>query len=323
MYHIGVDLGGTNIAAGIVDENGKIIIRRSTKTGRLRSFEEIMNDLLGLCDDIMRRANINKEEVLTIGIGTPGNVEPKGTRVVFGNNIPAFTGADFGEAVRKHYPHMEFYLDNDANVAALAEVFCGAAIGKKNVLMVTLGTGVGGGLIIDGKIYQGFNGAAGEIGHVVIQKGGHKCNCGRRGCWEVYASVTALVRETEEIIKDYPDSIIHKTIAKDGGKISGLTSFDAMRKGDECGRKIVEQYIEYIGMGVVDMINILQPEMIVIGGGISKEGDYIIKPLREYVRENVYTHAQPDFPQPEIVTAKMGNDAGIVGAALLYKQEQQ
>ncbi len=320
MYHIGVDLGGTNIAAGIVDDNGSLIIRRSTKTRRHRSFPEIMGDLLALCDEIMLRADIDVKDVTTIGIGTPGNVDPNANRVVFGNNIPCFTGADFDQIVKEHYPHMKLYLDNDANVAALAEVECGAAAGKKNVLMVTLGTGVGGGVIIDGKINQGFNGAGGEIGHIVLERNGVPCNCGRRGCWEQYASVTALVRETAEELEKYPDSIIHEMIGGDKSKISGLTSFDAMRKGDECGKAIVDKYIEYIGIGVVDMINVLQPEMVVIGGGISKEGDYIIKPLREYVKKNVYTSSQPDFPQTEVVAAKMGNDAGIVGAALLYKQ---
>ena len=320
MYHIGVDLGGTNIAAGIVDDKGNLIIRRSTKTRRHRSFEEIMADLLALCDEIMSRANIDVSQVTSIGIGTPGNVDPNANRVVFGNNIPSFTGADFDEVVKAHYPNMELYLENDANVAALAEVECGAATGKKNVLMVTLGTGVGGGIIINGKIYQGFNGAGGEIGHIVLERGGVPCSCGRRGCWEQYASVTALVRETAEELEKYPDSMIHEMIGKDKSKISGLTSFDAMRCGDACGKAIVDKYIEYIGMGVVDMINILQPEMVVIGGGISKEGDYIIKPLREYVKKNVYTNSLPDFPQAEIVAAQMGNDAGIIGAALLYKR---
>lgn len=320
MYHIGVDVGGTNIAAGIIDDNGKLIICSSTKTGRHRPFAEIMGDMLALCDEIISRARIDAAQITTIGIGTPGNVDMHANRVVFGNNIPSFTGADFDVAVKEHYPHMKLYLDNDANVAALAEAECGAAKGKKNVLMVTLGTGVGGGIIIDGKICRGFNGAGGEIGHIVIEKNGLLCNCGRQGCWEQYASVTALVRETEEELRKYPHSSIHKIIDGDISRISGLTSFNAMRKGDACGKAIVEKYIEYIGIGLVDMVNVLQPEIVVIGGGISKEGDYIIKPLREYVKKHVYTSSIPDFPQAEIVAAKMGNDAGIIGAALLYKQ---
>ena len=320
MYHLGVDLGGTNIAAGLVDDNGNLVIKRSIKTGRTRPFLEIMADLLGLCDEVISSVHIDVADVTTIGIGTPGNVDPNQLKVVFGNNIPSLTGSDFGKVVKEYYPHMEVYLDNDANAAALGEATCGAAKGEKDVVMVTLGTGVGGGIIIGGKIYQGFNGAGGEIGHIVIERNGVQCNCGRRGCWEQYASVTGLVRETEEELEKYPDSIIHELIGADKSKINGLTSFEAMRQGDACGKAIVDQYIEYIGIGLTDVINILQPKMVVIGGAISKEGDYIIKPLREYVSKHVYAGGETDFPQTKIVAAKMGNDAGIIGAALLYKQ---
>lgn len=322
MYHIGVDFGGTNIAAGIVDNEGKLIIKRSTKTKRHRPLSEIMADLLSLCDEIISRANINKEQVTTIGLGIPGNIHPDGKRVVYGNNIDSLTNANIEKIIKDHYPQMEVYLENDANAAALAELMCGVAKGKKNVVMVTLGTGVGGGIIIDGKIYSGQNSAGGEIGHIVIEHGGEKCTCGRRGCWEQYASVTALLRQTADAIDDYPDSKIYDLIDGKKIKISGRTAFDAMRMGDECGKAIVNKYIEYIGVGVVDMINILQPQMVVIGGGISKEGDNIILPLREYVKKNVYAGEVDNIPQTEIVAAIMGNDAGIIGAALLYKQNK-
>ncbi|MBO5734400.1 MAG: ROK family protein [Clostridia bacterium] len=321
MYHIGVDFGGTNIAAGIVDEKGKLLIKRSTKTKRYRPLNEIMGDLLSLCDEIMERSKINPQEVSTIGLGIPGNIHPDGKRVVYGNNIDCLTNANIEKIIKNHYPHMEVYLENDANAAALAEVFCGVARGLRNVVMVTLGTGVGGGIIIDGKIYTGANFAGGEIGHIVIEKNGEKCTCGRQGCWEQYASVTALLRQTADAIDSYPESKIYDLIDGKKIKISGRTAFDAMRMGDECGKEIVSKYVEYIGIGVVDMINILQPEMVVIGGGISKEGDNIILPLREYVKKNVYAGEVDSIPQTKIVAATMGNDAGIVGAALLYKQK--
>lgn len=322
MYHIGVDFGGTNIAAGIVDNEGNLIIRRSAKTKRHRPLDEIMEDLLSLCDEIMSRARIEKSKVTTIGLGIPGNIHPDGKRVVYGNNIESLTDANIEKIIKNHYPHMEVYLENDANAAALAELMCGVAKGLKNVVMVTLGTGVGGGIIIDGKIYSGANLAGGEIGHIVIENGGEKCTCGRRGCWEQYASVTALLRQTADAIDDYPNSKIYELIDGKKIKISGRTAFDAMRMGDECGKAIVEKYVEYIGIGVVDMINILQPEMVVIGGGISKEGDNIILPLREYVKKNVYAGEVDSIPQTKIAAATMGNDAGIIGAALLYKQSK-
>lgn len=320
MYHLGVDFGGTHIAAGIVDDSGQLLIKRSTKTKRHRPIKEIMADLLALCDEVAERLNIKAEEIPTIGLGVPANIHPDGKRVVYGNNIKGLSDANIEKIIKEHYPLMEVYLENDANAAAYAELLCGAAKGLKNIVMVTLGTGVGGGIIIDGKIYSGHNLAGGEIGHIVIDRNGEKCSCGRRGCWEQYASVTALSRQTADMIDLYPNSKIYDLIEGKKIKIGGRTAFDAMATGDECGRKIVEQWIEYIGIGVVDMINILQPEMVVIGGGISREGDKIIVPLQKYVRKNVYAGEVEDIPQTKIVAATMGNDAGIVGAALLYKQ---
>ena len=318
MYHLGIDFGGTHIAAGIVDDSGKLLIKRSIKTKRQRPIDEIMADLLSLCDEVAERLEINKEDITTIGLGIPANIHPDGKRVVYGNNINGLDNVNIEEIIKNHYPHMDVYLENDANAAALAEVMCGVAKGCKNVVMVTLGTGVGGGIIIDGKIYSGWNSAGGEIGHIVIDRNGEKCNCGRRGCWEQYASVTALLRQTADMIDLYPKSKIYELIDGKKIKISGKTAFEAMAMGDECGRKIVEQWIEYIGIGVVDMINILQPEMIVVGGGISREGDKLIVPLAEYVRKNVYAGDTDLIPQTKVVAAQMGNDAGIIGAAMLY-----
>jgi len=322
MYHLGVDLGGTNIAAGITDSDGNIIVKGSTKTKRHRAFLEIMKDLLALCDDLIKEAEIAAEDVKTIGIGTPGNISPDGKKVIYGNNIESFSGVDLSEVIKKHYPHMDMYLENDANAAAYAELLCGAAKDKKSVVMVTLGTGVGSGIIIDGKIFEGFNRAGGEIGHTVIEKDGVPCNCGRRGCWEQYASVTALSRITAEMIDDYPESIIHKMIHNDKSRISGITAFNAMRSNDACGKAIVEKYVEYIAIGVVNIINTFQPDMVILGGGISKEGDNIILPLREYAKKHAYAGDSEDLPHTKIVTTKMGNDAGIIGAALLYKQKK-
>ena len=322
MYHIGVDFGGTNIAVGIADSDGKLLIKRSTKTKRQRPIGEIMAALLNLCDEAAERAGVDINDIKTIGLGIPGNIHPDGKRVVYGNNISGLTNANIEEIIKNHYSHMSVYLENDANAAAYAELLCGAAKGYKDVVMVTLGTGVGGGIIIGGKIYSGANLAGGEIGHIVIEKSGEKCNCGRRGCWEQYASVTALLRQTADMIDEYPESVIHSMIDGKKIKISGKTAFEAMRVGDVCAKKIVEKWIEYIGIGVVDMINILQPEAVVIGGGISREGDNIIVPLREYVTKNVYAGQVDTIPQTKIFAAEMGNDAGIVGAALLYKQSE-
>lgn len=321
MYYIGIDLGGTNIAAGIVNDNCEIVKKGSVPTGRTRDFSEIMKDMADLCKGLIKDANIKDEEIGAIGIGSPGSLDIENVKVLYSNNIPSFTNADVGGELKKYFPGVDVYIENDANAAAYGEFLAGAAKGCKNAVAITLGTGIGGGIIIDGKIYSGSNHAGGELGHTVICAGGAPCTCGRAGCWEAYASVTALIRETAEEIEKYPESIIHDMIKKDG-KISGRTSFDAMRKGDEAGKKIVEQYIKYIGVGTVNIINIFQPEKLVVGGGISKEGETILAPLREFVKHEVYTRTATSLSQCEVVAAELGNDAGIIGAAMLFKQSK-
>ncbi len=319
MYYIGIDLGGTNIAAGIVDENCKIVCKGSVPTGRTRSFEDIMKDMADLCKSLIKDADISEEEVGAMGIGSPGSLDIENVRVLYSNNIPCFNNTDVGGELKKYFPGVDVYIENDANAAAYGEFLAGAAKGCKNAVAITLGTGIGGGIIIDGKIYSGSNHAGGELGHTVIVADGASCTCGRAGCWEAYASVTALIRETTEIIEDYPDSVIHDMIKKEG-KVSGRTSFDAMRQGDEAGKKIVEQYIKYIGVGVTNIINIFQPEKLVVGGGISKEGETILAPLREFVKNEVYTRTSECLKPCEVVVAELGNDAGIIGAAMLFRQ---
>lgn len=319
MYYIGIDLGGTNIAAGIVNENCEIIKKGSVPTGRLRPFEEIIKDMTDLIKGLVKETGIKENEISSIGIGIPGSVDVENVRSLYVCNIPSFSNGDIGKELKKHFPDASVYVENDANAAAYGEFIAGAAKGGKDVVAVTLGTGVGGGIIVDGKIYGGTNHAGGELGHIVINVDGVPCGCGRAGCWETYASVTGLIRETAEEIEKYPESIIHKMIKRDG-KISGRTAFDAMRQGDEAGKKIVEQYIRYIGVGAVNIINIFQPEKLVIGGGISKEGETILAPLREFVKKEVYTRNSESLRACEIVAAELGNDAGIIGAAMLFKQ---
>ncbi len=321
MYHLGVDLGGTNIAVCIANEEGKIISRANAKTLNQRSYDEIMGDFLAVCDEVIRRANLKVSDVSTIGVGIPGTIDTKNLRVIYTNNIPALSATDMGKTIREHFPDMKINFGNDADVAAYGEVMSGAAKGAKNVVMITLGTGVGSGIIINGKIYNGFNGGGGEIGHSVIFPGGEMCTCGRRGCWEQYASVTALVRQTQEALNKYPDSLMHKIVAENDGKVNGLTSFDAMRKGDKAGKEVVDKYVEYICIGVANVISIFQPEYLLIGGGISKEGDALIIPVKEYVKNNTYGYEAPT-EKTKIVKAELSNDAGLIGAAMLFRQDE-
>ena len=208
------------------------------------------------------------------------------------------------------------FIENDANCAALGEAYAGCGNGAKDFVAVTLGTGVGSGVIIGGKIVNGVNYAGGECGHMVIVVDGEQCSCGRKGCWEAYASATALIRQTKKAMEEYPDSLMHK-LAKEEGKVSGRTAFDAMRLGDIAGIKVVDDYIKYVACGLINIVNALQPEIICIGGGICNEGETLMKPLRRFVQSERYSiHSKI---QTKIVKAELGNDAGVIGAALLGK----
>ena len=207
------------------------------------------------------------------------------------------------------------YLENDANCAALGEAIAGVGKGKKLFIAITLGTGVGGGIINEGKVMAGCNEAGGELGHMVIEMNGIPCNCGRTGCWEAYASATALVEQTQKAMLDHRDSKMWSLAADSLDNVNGRTAFDAMRAGDEWGKKVVEQYIEYVAVGTVNIINIFQPEMICFGGGICNEGETLLAPLRKYVEQ--FRYSRYSSTQTELCRAKLGNDAGIIGAALV------
>ncbi|MBR4874408.1 MAG: ROK family protein [Clostridia bacterium] len=317
MYYIGIDLGGTNIAAGVVNEKYEILAKGSVPTGRLRPYEEIIGDMASLCKRLIKQAGLTEKDIEAIGFASPGTPIVEDGCFTGTENIPSFFGTPVVDELKKYFPDKKIYIENDANAAAYGESLAGAARGEKDVVMITLGTGIGGGIIIDGKVYAGFNHAGAELGHIIIERDGVPCSCGRRGCWEAYASVTALIRQTEEIIKEYPDSIIHEMLKKEGARITGRTSFEAMQKGDKAGRVIVEQYIKNIATGVISMISVFQPKKFIIGGGISREGETILAPLREHV---INAYPKEPIPRPEIVQAELGGDAGIVGAAMICKQ---
>lgn len=311
MY-IGIDLGGTNIAAGLVSDEGEILHQGSTPTMSERQTGEIVKDMAELSQKIVSEYGMEMSQVKGIGIGCPGTIDYETGEVVYSNNIKM-----------EHYPlaqefkkHLDFPIkvDNDANCAALGEYVVNGN-GVKSFLFITLGTGVGGGLILDGKVYRGFNGAAIEAGHITLVSGGEKCTCGKEGCWEAYASVTALIRQTKQAMDKAPQSLMH-SIAQEEGKVSGRTAFEAAKLGDKAAQEVVDRYVRYIADGIVSCENFMQPEIIAIGGGISREGDYLLDPVREYVSANGFNKF---MPKSRIVTAKLFNEAGIIGAAMLMK----
>ncbi len=312
MYYVGIDLGGTNIAAGVVDENGRIIHKDSVPTLREREYPEIIKDMAMLSLKVIRDAGLEVKDIKSIGIGSPGTPNKKDGILIYANNLK-FRNVPMRAEMQK-YINLPVIIDNDANCAALAESVSGAARDADHSIMITIGTGLGGGIVIDKKIYSGFNYAGGELGHTVIVSGGKLCTCGRRGCWEMYASATGLIEQTKEAAQQYPDSLINKLVDGDLSRIDAKTAFDAAKQGDEAGRKVVDQYIVYLAEGITNIINIFTPQVLVIGGGVSKEGEYLLKPLREIVSRDVYGK---DVPQTSIRVAELGNDAGIVGAAML------
>ena len=314
MYYLGIDLGGTNIAVGIVDESFKIVKKGSTPTLVNRDPELIIADMGKLCLELLAETGIGLEEVVCAGIAAPGSVNPRTGIIEYANNLP-FLRFPIADTLRKYLPVREVYLENDANAAALGEAVGGAAKGKRLSVMITLGTGVGGGVIIDGKIYSGFNYAGAELGHTVIEYNGRQCSCGRKGCFEAYASATALVSMTKEKLAACKDTLMWEMCGNDINKADARIAFAAMKKGDRAGKEVVDMYISYLACGITNMINIFQPEVLLIGGGVCNEKDYLLKPLTEIVNADQYTRNQA--VKTEIKIAALGNDAGIVGAAAL------
>lgn len=314
MYYIGIDLGGTNIAVGIVDESFKIVKKGSTPTLVNRDPELIIADMGKLCLELLAETGIGLEEVVCAGIAAPGSVNPRTGIIEYANNLP-FLRFPIADTLRKYLPVRKVFLENDANAAALGEAVGGAAKGKRLSVMITLGTGVGGGVIIDGKIYSGFNYAGAELGHTVIEYNGRQCSCGRKGCFEAYASATALVSMTKEKLAACKDTLMWEMCGNDINKADARIAFAAMKKGDRAGKEVVGMYISYLACGITNMINIFQPEVLLIGGGVCNEKDYLLKPLTEIVNADQYTRNQA--VKTEIKIASLGNDAGIVGAAAL------
>ncbi len=312
MYYIGIDLGGTNIAVGLVDEHLSIVCKESTPTPATDPYA-IADTMATLCNKLVKKAGISFSDIAYAGVACPGIVNRGTGEVVYANNIK-FDHFPLATLLCEKMPLSAVYLENDANAAALAEAKAGAARGANNSVMITLGTGVGGGIVIDGRVYMGTNCAAGELGHMVIEKDGRPCSCGRHGCWEAYSSATGLIKMTKEKMEVCPDSLMHE-LAQKHGKVSGRTAFDADRRGDQAGTEVVNEYISYLACGLINMINIFQPEVLVIGGGICNEKENLTNRLSAYIEKESYGSGRVTAPLLRI--AELGNDAGIIGAACL------
>ena len=315
MYYLGIDLGGTNIAVGIVDENYNIVLKGSVPTLAHREISCVIDDMAALCKKLIADAGLTVDDIAHAGIASPGTVNSRDGIIEYSNNLK-MKQCPIVKMLSERTGIKNIFVANDADAAAYGEAVAGAAKGVSNSVMITLGTGVGGGIIIDGKIYSGFNHAGGELGHTVIEKDGRPCSCGRRGCWEAYSSATGLVRMTREKMNECRDSKMWALCDGNVDNAGGKTAFKAARAGDAAGKEVVDSYISYLACGLTNMINIFQPEIISIGGGVCNEGDYLLNPVKEIVAKEVYTK-EATTKQADIRIAKLGNDAGIIGAAAL------
>ena len=319
MKYVGIDIGGTNLKAGLVDECGNLLASQKMKIAEIENQEDLVRTMATMTKNLAEAVNVPVKEIASVGVGVPGTVEIHSGSILYTCNLP-LRNVPLRRLFHRYLPQ-PLYIENDANCAAVGEYFVGAGRGSKRFVAVTLGTGIGGGVIHNGKIYHGANGMAGEVGHMTIVHGGQPCPCGRKGCWEQYASATALKRMTAEAVKENPGSILCDVVAENGGKVGGRSAFIAARRGDAVGKAVCDQYVDYLSTGIINLINIFQPDTLAIAGGVSNEDDeYLLFPVRRQVEKESIPCSRDKMTH--IVKAELGDNAGIIGAALLGKKKR-
>ena len=312
MIRVGVDIGGTGIKVGLVDENLQLVGEGTIPTRTDIPFEEQVEAIARCVTETAAAAGYRrKEDILSVGVGIPGIANADG-EVIKCTNLGWFHTPS--REVFQKYLDVPVFIDNDANVAALAESVAGVSAGTSSSVFITIGTGIGGGIIINGKIWSGFHGIGGELGHVILDLDGVPCTCGNHGCLERYCSATALIRMGREAVAENPDSLILKSVGGDPAKIEARTVIDAARENDPVAVRVYNEYISYLAQAVASVVNLLDPEVIVIGGGVSKAGDFLMEPIRREYPQYVLFN---DQPMPEVKLAVLGSRAGVIGAAML------
>ena len=319
MNYIGIDIGATNLKAGLVDDRGRILATQKMKIVQIESPDALARNLARMTQELAEEVGVSMEEIFSIGVGVPGVVEIRSGSLQYSCNLP-FRRVPLRRLFHK-YLNKPLYLENDGNCAAVGEYYAGAGRSSKRFVTITLGTGIGGGIIHNGKIYHGSNGMAGEVGHMVIEQNGLPCPCGRHGCWEQYASATALKRMTVEALAAHPDSGLARVVAENDGHVSGQSAFIAAREGDPVGQAVCDRYVDYLACGVINVVNIFQPDTLAIGGGVSNEAEeQLLLPIQQRVsRESIPCGKDR---RTHIVKAQLGNRAGLIGAALLGKNKR-
>ncbi|MBQ8291448.1 MAG: ROK family protein [Clostridia bacterium] len=310
-YYVGIDLGGTFIKGGIVDNGGNILVEDKTPTESEKGDVGVAKNIAALTEKLLLASGVDKGSVVGVGMGVPGMIDSKAGVVIYSNNL-RWKDFAIGETVSS-LTGLPVKIANDANVAALGEAKFGAAKGKENVVMLTLGTGVGGGVVAEGRLVEGNKSAGAELGHSVIVAGGEQCTCGRKGCLEAYASATALIRDTKRAMEANKDSKMWEI----GGieAVTGKTAFD-YQNSDPYAKAVVENYVEKLACGITNFANIFRPETVLLGGGVCGQGDGLVKPLQALLDKELF--AGELGPQVEIKIAQLGNLAGLLGAAALF-----
>lgn len=315
--HIGIDLGGSHISAGIVSDEGRIIYKESCSSVLDKTYQDYVKSMGNLCKKILEESGIGTSEIESVGIGSPGMTNNKKGTVTSISNIK-FNEVPLREEFSKYFD-VPINIDNDANCAALGEHLFGAAKGTNFSATATFGTGVGVGIIYENKILGGFGNGITEPGHNVIVSDGERCSCGRRGCWEAYASSNALMKEARVVLDSegpFIESKILEIVEGDFAKITSAIVFQAAKDGDLIAGEVIHRYMKYLSEGVANIINILMPDIFIIGGGISNQGDYVLDMVKKRVYASIYTKSEP---RTQIKIAELGPDAGLIGAAMLYK----
>ena len=313
MIAVGIDVGGTSIKGAAIRDNGEVLDRFSMPMDKAASPEETIGQICDLVNELLNTHKYN-EKVVGIGIGIPGSFNKETGVVVSCANLPTWTGFNLKQFMEERC-HLYVKMVNDADAAALAEAKFGVGKEYEYVLMITLGTGVGGGIVINKNLYNGYLGMGAELGHMVIEMDGVPCGCGRRGCFESYASATALIRETKKAMEANPNSLLHE-VAKELGIVDARVAFIAEGRGDQAAKEVVDNYVKYLSEGLLNYCNILRPNIIVLSGGVANEGENLISRVREYMRK--FDFGMHNMPEPIIAKSSMGYDSGKIGAAALY-----
>ena len=312
MIRVGVDIGGTKIKVGLVKEDDGALLGKGKIPFAHEGYEVVFQQIAAEINRLLEEAGQSKEQVGSIGLAVPGSIDTRQGRVLHAHNL-GFHDVPVVATMKQYFPEIPVYVANDANAAALGELCCGAFQGYRTAVLLTIGTGVGGGIICEGKMFNGGRDHGVELGHMMLKYGGIQCSCGNYGCVESYCTATWLIEEGRKLIKEGKDSLVVKRAEGNPDKVDGKLVVDAARDKDPLAMEIMETFVDNLSAAITSINALMDPEIIAIGGGISGAGDILFQPLREKVKEKSFFKVEY-----QIVLAHLGNDAGIIGAANLY-----